>query len=77
MSQHLHLFSNYDSMRLADLSSPVASAAGHPDPSIASTQDEDTDSFALLNLSWIEAYPATQQRFARIGGAIISAAISL
>jgi len=66
MSHHLHLFSDYHASGLANFSSHNArpvSRAIEPAPGIA-----EPASSALLDLSWIEPYPATQQRIARIIG---------
>ena len=69
MSRHLHLFSNYDSMRLADFASPIGAGPKGIDesPTGVLTEAADLISSTLLDMSWIGDYPATQKRFARIG----------
>jgi hypothetical protein len=68
MSRHLHLFSNYDSMRLADFTSPIGAGPKRLDESPTGVLSEAAGRVfsTLLDMSWIDDYPATQQRFSRI-----------
>jgi hypothetical protein len=66
MSHHLHLFTDYHSIRLADFpteSRPSLSPAGTG----SGEEMAELGSPALLHMSWIESHPATQQRFSRAG----------
>jgi hypothetical protein len=70
MSRHLHLFSSYDSIRLAQFLSASAVAPEHREKSGTEPAAELADSASpqVFNMSWMHTYPATQKRFARIGG---------
>jgi hypothetical protein len=69
MGKHLHLFSNYESLRLAHFSSPIGGGLPMVEQSPIAPDGGDGPCPLLLDISWIEVFAATQQRMARIGRA--------
>jgi hypothetical protein len=65
MSRHLGLFSNYAAISRPNFSSQDATPAALLEQQSRMESAEPAFS-AILYKSWIESYPATQHRFARI-----------